>query len=133
MLCREGRWLLFFVTGPLVGITLGLRFKVLVLIPAILFSTVVIIISESGDKLSMVVLTVVRTVVSLQMGYIAGCILQFLARAYDAERIGQVFGEHRGFGGIRRETQDADPTGHAFSDKHVAVGRHAKRARADRG
>ena len=73
---------IFFITGAIAGIILGLRFKVLVVIPAILLATVVIIVSGSGDKLSAIVLTVVGTAVSLQIGYIVGSILRALARAY---------------------------------------------------
>jgi hypothetical protein len=72
----------FLVTGAIAGIILGLRFKVLVLVPAILLATVVIIANGSSHKLSVIVLTVVGTVVSLQIGYIVGCILRALARAY---------------------------------------------------
>ena len=72
----------FLITGAIAGILLGLRFKVLVLVPASVLATVVIIISQSGHKLSMIVLTLVGTVVSLQMGYIAGCILRYLTGVY---------------------------------------------------
>jgi hypothetical protein len=68
----------FLVTSAIGGILLGLRFKVLVLVPASVLATVVIIISQSGHKLSMIALTLVATVVLLQMGYIAGSILRFL-------------------------------------------------------
>jgi hypothetical protein len=72
----------FLVAGAAVGMLLGLRFKVLVLVPAILLATVVIILSGGGQKLSVILLTLVGTVVSLQMGYIAGCVLRFLAGTY---------------------------------------------------
>jgi len=72
----------FLVTGAIVGIILGLRFKVLVLVPAILLATIVIVLSGSDYKL----LTLVGTVVSLQMGYIAGSILRFLARSHISRR-----------------------------------------------
>jgi hypothetical protein len=72
----------FLITGAITGILLGLRFKVLVLVPASALAAVVIIISQSGQKLHIIVLTLVGTVVSLQMGYVAGSILRFLARAY---------------------------------------------------
>ena len=71
-----------FITGAIIGILLGLRFKVLVLVPASVLATVVIIIHGSGDKLSVIVLTLVGTLVSLQVGYIAGSVLRFLAHAY---------------------------------------------------
>ena len=72
----------FLVMGAIIGMLLGLRFRVLVLVPAILLATVVIILSGSGHKLSVIVLTLVGTVVSLQLGYITGSILRLLARSY---------------------------------------------------
>ena len=72
----------FLVIGAIVGVILGLRFRVLVLVPAILVATVVIILSESGHKLSMIVLALVGTVVSLQVGYIAGSVLRSLKRPW---------------------------------------------------
>jgi hypothetical protein len=73
---------IFLVAGAIIGILLGLRFKVLVLVPASVLATVVIILSESGNELSVIVLTLVGTLVSLQMGYLAGGILRYLVRAY---------------------------------------------------
>jgi len=73
---------IFLVAGAIIGILLGLRFKALVLVPASVLATVVIILSESGNELSVIVLTLVGTLVSLQVGYIAGGILRFLARSY---------------------------------------------------
>jgi hypothetical protein len=78
----EGEMAVFLITGAIIGIILGLRFKVLVLLPASVLATVVIIISGSGHSLSTIVLTLVGTVVSLQVGYIAGSVLRFLARTY---------------------------------------------------
>jgi hypothetical protein len=72
----------FLVAGAIIGILLGLRFKVLVLVPASVLATVVIILSESDHELSVIVLTLVGTLVSLQMGYLAGGILRYLVRAY---------------------------------------------------
>ena len=72
----------FLITGAITGILLGLRFKVLVLVPASVLAMVVIILSESGNELSVIVLTLVGTLVSLQVGYLAGSILRFLARSY---------------------------------------------------
>ena len=73
---------IFLVAGAIIGILLGLRFKVLVLVPASVLATVVIILSESGNELNLIVLTLVGTLVSLQVGYLAGSILRFLARSY---------------------------------------------------
>ena len=72
----------FLITGAIIGILLGLRFKVLVLVPASVLATVVIILSGIGHELSVTVLTLVGTLVALQMGYLAGSVLRFLARSY---------------------------------------------------
>jgi hypothetical protein len=72
----------FLVTGVVIGILLGLRFKVLVLVPASILATVVVILSASGRELSVIVLTLIGTLVALQMGYLAGSILRYLARSY---------------------------------------------------
>ena len=72
----------FLVSGAIIGVFLGLRFKVLVLVPASVLAIVVIILSESGNELSVIVLTLVGTLVSLQIGYLAGGILRYLGRSY---------------------------------------------------
>jgi hypothetical protein len=75
--------LVFLITGGAVaGILLGLRFKVLVLVPAFLVATVVIIANGSGHTLGSIALTVLGTVVSLQIGYIIGSVLRAFARAH---------------------------------------------------
>ena len=73
---------IFLVAGAIIGILLGLRFKVLVLVPASVLATVIIILSESGNELSVIALTLVGTLVSLQVGFLVGSILRFLARSY---------------------------------------------------
>ena len=78
----RGKMAVFLVAGAIIGILLGLRFKVLVLVPASVLATVVIILSGSGHELSVTVLTLVGTLVALQMGYLAGSVLRFLARSY---------------------------------------------------
>jgi hypothetical protein len=72
----------FLVSGAIIGIFLGLRFKVLVLVPASVLAIVVIILTESRNEVSVIVLTLVGTLVSLQVGYLAGSVLGFLARSY---------------------------------------------------
>ena len=73
-----GIMVIFLIIGALAGISLGLlRFKVFVLVPATLFATVVIMVS--GQGLRVVVLTVLGTVVSLQIGYIVGSVLRVMA------------------------------------------------------
>ena len=70
----------FTVIGALAGITLGLRFKVLVLVPAILFATVIII--ASGHELKVIALTVFGTAVALQVGYVVGAYLPARRRVH---------------------------------------------------
>jgi len=74
----------FLITGAIIGILLGLRFKVFVLVPASVLAAVAVIINGSGEKLSVsvIVLTLVGTLVSLQVGYVAGSVFRFLTRAY---------------------------------------------------
>jgi len=72
----------FLVSGAIIGIFLCARFKVLVLVPASVLAIVVIVLSESRNELSVIVLTLVGTLVSLQVGYLAGSIVRFLARSY---------------------------------------------------
>ena len=75
--------LVFLIIGAIAGIMLGVRFKVLVLVPAFLLATVIIIIvNGSSHSLGAIVLTVLGTVASLQVGYIVGSILRAVARAY---------------------------------------------------
>ena len=83
----EQEMVVFLVAGAIIGILLGLRFKVLVLVPASVLATVVIILSESGNELSVIGLTLVGTLVSLQVGFLTGSILRFLARSYLPERM----------------------------------------------
>jgi len=78
----RGEVAVFLITGAITGTLLGLRFRVLVLVTASVLAAVVIIISQSGQKLHIIVLTLVGTVAALQMGYVAGSILRFLARSY---------------------------------------------------
>jgi hypothetical protein len=72
----------FLVTGAIVGVILGLRFRVLVLVPASVLAIVVIILSGIGHKVSTIVLTLIGTVVLLQIGYIVGSVLRSSARPY---------------------------------------------------
>jgi hypothetical protein len=74
--------LVFLITGAVAGILLGSRFKVLVLVPAFLVAMAVIILNGSGNTLGSIVLTVLGTLVSLQIGYIIGSILRAFAREY---------------------------------------------------
>jgi hypothetical protein len=73
--------LVFLIAGAIAGILLGIRFKVLVIVPASLLAAVIVIANGSGHKLGAVVLTLVGTLASLQIGYVVGSILRALVRA----------------------------------------------------
>jgi hypothetical protein len=66
-----------FVIALIAGILLALRFKVFVLIPASLLAAAVIVAISRQPKLT-IALTVVGTVVLLQIGYIAGMVARAL-------------------------------------------------------
>ena len=73
--------LVFLIIGTMAGILIGLRFSAFALIPATLLATVAIIVTDQhGPKI--IALTVLGTVVLLQIGYIAGCVVRFYARCY---------------------------------------------------
>jgi hypothetical protein len=69
--------------GAIAGLMLGLRFKVLILVPAILLATAAITVTGivSGYEVKAVALTVFGTAASLQIGYIAGYILYVVVLA----------------------------------------------------
>ena len=64
-----------FVIAPIVGILLALRFKVFVLVPATLLAAVAIIASGHQPKVTLA-LTLLGTVVLLQIGYLVGLIVR---------------------------------------------------------
>jgi hypothetical protein len=70
--------IVLLAVGIFVGITLGLRFKALVLVPALLVTVgiVALIGIAEGHHLSAILLTVFGLIVSLQVGYVAGCVCQ---------------------------------------------------------
>jgi len=70
--------------GTIVGILLGLRFKVFILLPVILVATGAIIVA--GHGLKVIVLTAVATAVVLQIGYVLGCAVRVYFDAYLQER-----------------------------------------------
>jgi len=70
--------------GTIVGILLGLRFKVFILVPVILVAAGAIIVCGHGLKAT--VLTVVAAAVVLQIGYILGCAVRMYLDAYLHER-----------------------------------------------
>jgi hypothetical protein len=64
-------------TVALIGAILGLRFKVLVLVPAFVISSVAIFGTEKAhsDNPSSILLTVLLAITALQMGYLAGALI----------------------------------------------------------
>ena len=64
-------------TAALIGAILGLRFKVLILVPAFVISSVAIfgIGIAHGDNLSSILLTAFFAITALQMGYLAGALI----------------------------------------------------------
>jgi hypothetical protein len=70
----------FLIIATIAGILLGLRFKVFVLVPAVLIAAGVVIITGHGLKL--IILTVLATTALLQMGYTIGRVVRVCAAAY---------------------------------------------------
>jgi hypothetical protein len=65
------------IISVFVGIALGLRFKVLVLVPAIASAIIFIVITglARGDGFGSIVLATVIVGVALQLGYLIGIVL----------------------------------------------------------
>jgi hypothetical protein len=72
--------MLFLIIGTLAGVLLGLRFKVLVLVPFILILACAII--ATGHGLKAIALTILATAVLLQGGYILGLVVRIRAGRY---------------------------------------------------
>jgi hypothetical protein len=78
-LAKNGGLMIIFPTAAaFVGILLGFRFKIAVLVPTMLLLIAVIIVHgiSVGHGLSVIVLTAFGTIASLQIGYLLGGILQ---------------------------------------------------------
>jgi hypothetical protein len=62
------------IIGVVVGIVLGQRYKILILVPAVLFAMIFAIIvgAARADSFWSIVLTTVALVVAVQLGYLAG-------------------------------------------------------------
>jgi len=75
----------FFTIGTIVGILLGLRFKVFVLVPATLIIACAIIATGHGAKA--IAITMLATIALLQVGYVLGCVVRMYANAYMRERM----------------------------------------------
>lgn len=70
------------IIGTAVGVILGLRLTVFVLVPAMLLATAVTIARgiASGHDSRVIALAVLATLASVQIGYIVGCSLSALLR-----------------------------------------------------
>src|SRR5215470_14780585 len=62
------------IIGVVVGIVLGLRYKILILVPAVLFAMILAIAVGVGraDSFWSIVLATVALVIAVQLGYLAG-------------------------------------------------------------
>jgi hypothetical protein len=65
------------IIGVFVGIALGLRFKVLVLVPAIASAIIFVVIAglARGDGFRSIVLAMVIVGIAIQLGYLVGIVL----------------------------------------------------------
>jgi hypothetical protein len=72
------------IIGAVAGALLGLRFKILVLIPASLITTGAVTIADlaRGYEFRLGALAILGTVVLLQIGYLFGCIVQAVIPAH---------------------------------------------------
>lgn len=70
--------IVLLAVGIFVGIILGLRFKILVLVPTLLVAVGVVAMVgiAEGHHLNAILLTVFGLIVSLQIGYVVGCVSQ---------------------------------------------------------
>jgi len=76
----------FLTISTIVGILLGLRFKVFALIPATLITACAVVGTMHGGKT--IAVTVMATTALLQIGYVLGCVAYTYANAYRLERTG---------------------------------------------
>jgi hypothetical protein len=82
----DGHVLSLLIIGVLVGAGLGLRFKLIVLVPAIGFACAVIAAYglEHGNGGWWLVLAMIIITISIQVGYLVGFILRSLTRVVGA-------------------------------------------------
>jgi hypothetical protein len=74
----------FLIIGTIVGILLGLRFKVFVLVPATLITACAIVAIMHGGQT--IAVTVLATTALLQVGYVLGCVAHAYANVPWHER-----------------------------------------------
>jgi hypothetical protein len=70
----------FAIIGAIVGALLGMRFRVLALVPAILGATVFIIVCDHDHDWLTTALTALATIAALQVGYM-------VASLFESERV----------------------------------------------
>jgi hypothetical protein len=75
---------MFFLISAIIGILLGLRFKVFVLIPATLIASCTVI--ATGHSFKAIVLTLLATAALLQVGYVLGCVIRAYTDRHLPER-----------------------------------------------
>ena len=81
MICWAGAAMaIILIVGVVGGIVLGFRFRVMVLVETILIAATFIVMIGFGDGYSIPVIAVavVGITTSLQVGYVAGCLIQLL-------------------------------------------------------
>jgi hypothetical protein len=72
--------MILLIVGLIIGILLGLRFKVFVLVPAILIAAGAVVVAVHGLKL--IVLTAPAIAALLQIGYVVGSVVRVHADEY---------------------------------------------------
>jgi hypothetical protein len=73
----------------LLGAVLGMRFKVLILIPAIAFALIAILVGgvARADSVSAILIAIVLTSIGLQIGYLSGIATRYSIALARAERL----------------------------------------------
>jgi Na+(H+)/acetate symporter ActP len=82
----------FFIIGTIIGILLGLRFKVFVLVPATLIIASAVGATGGGKT---VAVTMLATAVLLQVGYVLGAVVRVYAEAYLREPLRHQFAKSK--------------------------------------
>jgi hypothetical protein len=77
---RTFQMILIAISGALLGAVFGLRFRVLVLLPAILLGvlSVAVISATSGTPVSTMVINATAWTVAIQFGYLGGLFTRFI-------------------------------------------------------
>jgi hypothetical protein len=84
--------MMLVLIGILLGAVLGLRFKVLVLVPVICAALPVVVVAgiARGDGLWQLVLAMIVIATFLQLGYVLGIVVRFVMVAARAPNRGRV-------------------------------------------